>query len=50
MKEFTPKERTGKNDSWDLINTDISNMLEQEFKTITTRILARVEKNIEDTR
>ena len=34
----------------DLIETDISNMPEPEFKTTILRILARLEKSTEDTR
>ena len=34
----------------DLINRDISKMSELEYKTTIIRILAGVEKNIEDTR
>ena len=34
----------------DLIETDISNMPEPEFKTTIIRILAGFEKSIEDTR
>ena len=34
----------------DLINTDISKMSDPEFKTIIIRILAGLEKSIEDTR
>ena len=49
MKEFTPKEKTGRNDSKGL-NTDISRMSELEFRTTIIRVLARVEKSIEDTR
>ena len=45
MKEFTPEERTGRNDSWGLINTDISKMSELEFRTMIIRMLSGVEKN-----
>ena len=48
MEEFTPKERTGRNDR-DLINTDMNKMSELEFKTII-RILTGLEKSIENTR
>ena len=33
----------------DLINTDISKMSKQELRTMITRILAGLEKSIEDT-
>ena len=49
MEEFTQKERTGRNDNRDLVNTDISKMSELEFKTMIIRILTQVEKDIEDT-
>ena len=33
-----------------MLKTDISNISEQEFKTIVTRLLAGLEESIEDTR
>ena len=46
MKEFTPKERTGRNDSQGL-NTDTSKMSEPEFRITIIRILAGVENSLE---
>ena len=43
MKEFTPQERQGRNESQGL-NTDISKISELEFRTMIIRILAGVEK------
>ena len=45
MKEFTPKERLGRNDGHGL-STDKSKMSELEFR-VTIRILAGFEKSIE---
>ena len=45
---MTPKEIKGRNEARDLINTDISETSELEFKTMIIRILARVVKSIED--
>ena len=46
MKEFTPKEKTGRSDNL-VLNTDISKMLEPECRTTIIGILAGVEKGIE---
>ena len=43
MKELTPKERTGINDSQRIINTVISKMSESEFRITIIKILAGVE-------
>ena len=47
--DFTLKERAGKSNTRDLVNTEISKMPEPEFKTMIIRILAGLEKNIQDT-
>ena len=47
MKEFTPKDRTGRNDSQGLINTDISKMSELEYRTVIIRILFGIGKKHE---
>ena len=45
-----PKERTRRGHSQGDNQTNISNMPEAEFKTTIIRILAELEKSIEDTR
>ena len=44
MEEFIPKKEQDKVMARDLIETDISNMPDGEFKTIIIRILAELEK------
>ena len=44
MKEFTPKKRTGRNESQGL-NQHRSKMSELEFRTTIIRILTQVEKS-----
>ena len=46
MKEFTPKERAGRNDRG-LTNTGTSKMSESEFRITIIRILAGVENRLE---
>ena len=46
MKELTPKERAGRNDSQGP-NTDTSKMSEPEFRITIIRILAGVENRLE---
>ena len=46
MKEFTPKERAGRNDR-ELTNTDISKMSEPEFRITIIRRLAGLENRLE---
>ena len=50
MEEFTPKERIGSRMSRDLIKTNVNKIPELEFKTTVLRILAGLEKSIENTR
>ena len=50
MEEFIPIERKDKVRVRDLIETDISNMPDPECKAAITRMLAGLEKSIEDTR
>ena len=45
MKEFTPKERAGRNDSQGL-NTDTSKGSEPEFRIMIIRILAGVKNRL----
>ena len=47
MKEFTPKERAGRNNSRDLTNTDTSNMSEPEFRITIIIILVEVKNRLE---
>lgn len=50
MEEFIPKERTKIVMARDLIETDINNMSDPEFKAIIIRIIGGLEKSIEGTR
>lgn len=49
MEEFNPKEIWRKGHIQDIIQREISNMPDPEYKA-TTKILAELEENIEDTR
>ena len=50
MEEFSPKEKSGDIIVRDLLKTDISNISEQEFRSIVTRLTVGLHKSIEDTR
>ena len=47
MKEFTLKERIGRNDIQGIYNTDTSKMSESEFRITILRILAGIENRLE---
>ena len=49
-KQRNSSQKKGQEKVKDLIETDISNMPDPEFKTIIIRILAGLEKSIEDNR
>ena len=49
-RNSSQKKEQGKVTARGLIETDISNMLDTEFKATIIRILAGLEKSIEDTR
>ena len=50
MEEFTPKEEQEEVTVRDLIRTDISNMLDGEYKAIIVRILSGLRKSMEGSR
>ena len=50
MKDSLQKKEQEEMTARDLLNTDISKMSEPEFRIMIIRILAGVEKSIEDTR
>ena len=50
MEEFSPKKAQEEITARDLLQTDMSNISEQEFRTTVIRILARLERSTEDTK
>ena len=49
-EEFSSKETPGSSDSNELIKNDLSNITEQEFRKIVIKLIAGLEKSIEDSR